>query len=50
MSKFSELYSQIINEAKKKPSAGLTKKEKSAAVKKAKSGKDMGKPGKTLKK
>jgi len=49
MSKFSELYSQIINEAKKKPSAGLTKKEKSEAVKKAKAGKDMGKPGKAFK-
>ena len=30
----------------KKPSAGLTKKEKSATVKKAKAGKDIGKKGK----
>jgi hypothetical protein len=32
-------------EAKKKPSAGLTKKEKSAIVKKAKAGEDIGKKG-----
>ena len=34
-----------INEAKKKPSAGLTKKEKSAVAKKAHAGKDIGKKG-----
>lgn len=34
-----------IDEAKK-PSAGMTKKEKSAVVKKAKAGKDIGKKGK----
>lgn len=34
-----------ISEAKK-PSAGMTKKEKSAVVKKAKAGKDIGKKGK----
>jgi hypothetical protein len=34
-----------VNEAKK-PSAGMTKKEKSAVVKKAKAGKDIGKKGK----
>ena len=37
-------------EAKKKPSAGLTKKQKSATVKKAKSGKDIGKKGKGFQK
>ena len=36
-----------VNEAKK-PSAGMTKKEKSAVVKKAKAGKDIGKKGKGL--
>lgn len=40
-----ELMEQIL-EAKKKPSAGLTKKQKSAVVKKAKAGKDIGKKGK----
>ena len=34
----------------KKPSAGLTKKEKSAVAKKAKSGKDIGKKGKGFEK
>lgn len=34
--------------AKVKPSKGMTATEKSAAVKQAKSGKDMGKPGKTF--
>lgn len=38
-----------MNEAKK-PSAGLTKKEKSDVVKKAKSGKDIGKKGKGFEK
>ncbi len=37
-------------EAKKKPSAGLSKKQKSAIVKKAKAGKDMGKKGKGFEK
>ena len=39
-----------LDEAKKKPSAGLTKKEKSAVVKRAKSGKDIGKKGKGFEK
>jgi hypothetical protein len=40
-----------LNEAKKKKaSAGLTKKEKSAVVKKAKAGKDIGKKGKGFEK
>ncbi len=34
----------------KKPSSGLTKKEKSSTVKAAKDGKDIGKPGKNFKK
>lgn len=34
---------------KKKPSAGMSKKEKSAVVKKARAGKDIGKPGKGFK-
>lgn len=33
-------------EAKKKPSAGMTKKEKSSVTKQARAGKDIGKPGK----
>ena len=37
-------------EAKKKPSAGLTKKQKSAISKKAKAGKDIGKKGKGFEK
>ena len=36
-------------EAKEKPSSGMTKKEKSAVVKKAKAGGDIGKPGKGFK-
>lgn len=40
---------EMIDE-KKKPSAGMTKKEKSAVVKKAKSGGDIGKPGKGFEK
>jgi hypothetical protein len=39
-----------IHEAKKKPSAGLTKKEKSAISKKAHAGKDIGKKGKGFEK
>jgi hypothetical protein len=37
-------------EAKKKPSAGLTKKQKSTIAKKAKAGKDVGKKGKGFEK
>lgn len=36
--------------AKKKPSAGMTEKEKSAVVKKAKAGKNIGKKGKNFEK
>ena len=36
----------LFGEAKKKPSAGLTKKQKSTIAKKAKAGKDIGKKGK----
>ena len=39
----------LLGEAKKKPSAGLSKKQKSAIVKKAKKGKDIGKKGKGFK-
>jgi hypothetical protein len=39
-----------MDEAKKKPSAGLTKKEKSAVATKAKAGKDIGKKGKGFEK
>jgi hypothetical protein len=46
----SEWETESLSEAKKKPSAGLTKKEKSAVVKKAKSGKDIGKKGKGFEK
>jgi hypothetical protein len=35
-----------VDESKKKPSSGLSKKEKSSVVKKAKAGKDIGKKGK----
>jgi hypothetical protein len=35
-----------MDEEKEKPSAGMTKKEKSAVAKKARAGKDIGKPGK----
>ncbi len=38
-----------LNEAKKKPSAVLTKKEKSTVVKKAKAGEDVCKKGKEFK-
>ena len=43
-------YNEKIEEAKKKPSAGLTKKEKSAISKKAHAGKDIGKKGKGFEK
>ncbi len=39
-----------LNEAKKKPSAGLSKKQRSAIVKKARAGKDIGKKGKGFEK
>jgi hypothetical protein len=39
-----------LEEAKKKPSAGMTKKEKSAVAKKAHAGKDIGKKGKDFEK
>ena len=39
-----EAYAKV-NEAKMKPSAGLTKKQKSAVAKKARAGKDIGKKG-----
>jgi hypothetical protein len=42
--------SSVLHEAKKKPSAGLTKKEKSAVSKKAHAGKDIGKKGKGFEK
>lgn len=38
-------YDEVMYEAKKKPSAGLTKKQKSAVAKKARAGKDIGKKG-----
>lgn len=40
---------ETLLEAKKKPSAGLTKKEKSTVVKKAKAGEDIGEKGKGFK-
>ena len=46
----SSIDSNPIHEAKKKPSAGLTKKEKSAVSKKAHAGKDIGKKGKGFEK
>lgn len=46
---FKESFMQMVAE-KKKPSAGMTKKEKSAVVKKAKAGGDIGKPGKGFEK
>ena len=38
----------MLLEAKSKPSAGLSKKQKSSIVKKAKAGKDIGKKGKSF--
>ena len=43
-------FKEVVGEAKKKPSAGLTKKQKSAISKKAKAGKDIGKKGKGFEK
>ena len=45
-----ETKEEELDEAKKKPSAGMTKKEKSAVVKKAKKGEDIGKKGKGFEK
>lgn len=39
----------ILGEGKSKPSAGLSAKQKSKVVKKAKKGEDIGKPGKGFK-
>ena len=39
----------LKEEKKSKPSAGLTKKQKSSVVKKAKKGEDIGKKGKAFK-
>jgi hypothetical protein len=48
--KLSEIFKEALIEAKKKkPSAGLSKKEKSSIVKQAKKGKDFGKKGKGFK-
>ena len=43
-----ETFGQGVYEAKDKPSAGLSKEKKSAVVKKAKAGGDIGKPGKSF--
>jgi hypothetical protein len=49
--KLSEIFKEALQEAKKKkPSEGLSKKEKSDVVKKAKAGKDIGKKGKGFEK
>jgi hypothetical protein len=49
--KLSEIFKEALIEAKKeKPSAGLSKKQKSDVVKKAKAGKDIGKKGKGFEK
>ena len=45
-----QLEEDQLDEAKKKPSAGMTKKEKSALSKKAHAGKDIGKKGKGFEK
>jgi len=46
----SETIKEVLAETKKKPSAGLTKKEKSTISKKAHAGKDIGKKGKGFEK
>jgi hypothetical protein len=53
--KLAEIENQLMEElagikitSESKPSAGMSKKEKSAVVKKAKAGKDIGKPGKSF--
>jgi hypothetical protein len=48
--KLKSMMEDLFEAKKKKPSAGLSKKQKSAIVKKAKSGKDMGKKGKGFQK
>jgi hypothetical protein len=48
--KLKSMMEDLFEAKKKKPSAGLSKKQKSAIVKKAKSGKDMGKKGKGFEK
>ena len=48
--KLKSMMEDLFEVKKKKPSAGLTKKQKSSIVKKAKSGKDMGKKGKGFEK
>ena len=45
-----EKFGKKMEEAKEKPSAGLSKEKKSATVKAAKKGEDIGKPGKGFKK
>lgn len=49
ISLYESIKDKVLNESKK-PSAGLTKKEKSSVVKKAKAGKDIGKSGKGFEK
>ena len=44
------ILSKVVKVIEAAPSAGMSKKEKSAVVKKAKAGKDIGKPGKNFKK
>ena len=46
LSRVQELAGLELDEAKRKPSAGMSKGEKSSLVKKAKAGGDIGKPGK----
>lgn len=41
----SKLVREAVKEEKSKPSAGLTKKERSNVAKRAHAGKDVGKPG-----
>ena len=48
--KLKSMMEDLFEAKKKKPSAGLSKKQKSSIVKKAKAGKDMGKKGKGFEK
>jgi len=48
INKLADILKAQLNESKKKPSAGLSKEKKSATVKKAKSGGDIGKKGKSF--
>lgn len=50
MALYESVKGKVLNEAKKKPSAGLTKKAKSVIAKKAKAGEDIGKKGKGFEK